>query len=150
MVDSVSNSNFRPPPPPPPSSQSASLNDEQTLLIEETLANFDANNLSADDANSIVETFSQAGIAPSADFASVLEASGFDAREIGDLANTGESRPPPPTTAQTDGADLASITDYLDSLISDSSENSSNVSLAEQVAQRFGLAEDQPLISISV
>ena len=150
MVDSVSNSGFRPPPPPPANTDTASLSDDQTALIQDTLSQFDASNLSAEDANSIVESFSQAGIAPSAEFASVLEEAGFDAREIGDLANVGGTAQAPASSAQSQGLSLASVTDFLDNL-SDTQDNTSSnsLTLAEQVAQQFGLSEDQQLISVT-
>ncbi|MBO1254371.1 hypothetical protein J3L16_01585 [Alteromonas sp. 5E99-2] len=148
MVDSVSNSSFRP--PPPPQAREASLDEEQTALIQDTLSNFDANNLSSEDAASIVETFSDAGVTPSAEFASLLEESGFDAQTIGDLAGAGGPPPPRPNpTAQDQGVDLSSVADYLDSLTSESDDSLSSTDIATQIAQQFGLSEDQQLISVT-
>lgn len=147
MIDSIG-SGFGPPPPPPQSkSGEASLSDEQTSLIEETLANFDSSSLSSDDAASIVSTFSEAGIEPSAEFAELLSEAGFDAREIGDLAGVGQRQNQPPQgSAQSEGLDLTSVASYLESL---SNDTSSGQSLSSQVAQQFGLSEGQSLINVT-
>lgn len=154
MLDSIGSSGFMPPPPPSSSSSTAaSLTSDQQSLIEETLANYDADNLSAEDAQSIVDSFSEAGITPSAEFAEALEASGFDAREIGSLANVGGSdsgRPPPPPSDSESGVDLSSIVDYLDELGTDTSaEDASTSSLAAKLAEQFGLSEGQSLINVT-
>jgi hypothetical protein len=68
------------------------LSQDQQLLIEETLANFDADNLTQSDAASIVEAFSNAGIQPGRALEEAMAASGFDARSVGEMAGVG---PPP-------------------------------------------------------
>lgn len=163
MMSSIGGTNFMPPPPSnnttdSKSNSSQSLSSDQQSLIEETLSNYDATDLSEQDAANIVETFAEAGINPSAEFAEALSASGFDAREIGSLANVGGQGgqaggpPPPPPSGNNDDAsvDLSSIVDYLDDLTSASSaEDSSSTSIAAQLAAQFGLSEGQSLINVT-
>lgn len=77
----------------------SSLSQEQRQLIEETLAKYDAQNLTSPDASAIVEIFSEAGIQPGRAMAEVMAEFGFDARSVGDMAGIGPARgegPPPP------------------------------------------------------
>lgn len=148
MIDSISSGSFRPP-PPPSSNSSASLSEEQSSLISETLSNYDPDNLSEADATSIVESFAEAGISPSVAFADALAESGFDAKSIGDLAGVskGGQPPPPPGGGQgSDELDLSSIVDYLDD-VDDSS--SSSTSFSALLAEKFGLSEGQSLINVT-
>lgn len=83
---------FRPPPQP--------LSADQKSLIEETLANFDAETLSEEDAQSIVQAFKDAGIKPGKELAQAVSELGFDAREIGELAGAERPNGPPPPPPQ--------------------------------------------------
>lgn len=71
----------------------ASLNSNQKLLISDTLSAFDASNLTSEDALSIVSSFADAGIQPGRELAETMEAAGFDARAVGEMA--GVQGPPP-------------------------------------------------------
>ena len=82
---------------------SSSLSADQRQLIEDTLAEFDSDQLTEADALSIVEIFSEAGIQPGREMAQAMSASGFDAKSIGDLAGVGgpqQGMPPPPPPSQ--------------------------------------------------
>lgn len=157
MIESIGSSGAFRPPPPPSNNTNASLSSEQSSLIEETLSNYDASNLSEADASAIVEAFSDAGITPSAQFADALAESGFDAREIGSLANVGESQqggqrppPPPPNSDSSGGIDLSSVMEYLDSLSdSDTTSGANSTSMAAKLAEQFGLSEGQSLINVT-
>jgi len=105
----------------------SSLSFEQQSLIEETLSNYDASSMSEADAKEIVKTFSDANITPSKEFESTLSSMGFDAKEIGDLANASQEGnaqglgarpaggpPPPPPEEET-----LSINELLESLLDD-------------------------------
>ena len=118
------------------SSKNSNLSSEQKALIDEVLSNFDANSLSADDATAIVEAFSEAGISASGALASTMEAAGFDAKEVGDLANvasttgtagTGGGRPaggpPPPPPSAEDEEEVESIYDLLEALLETDEED---------------------------
>ena len=109
------------------STRSGSLTSDQKALIEETLSQYDATSLSADDAQAIVQAFQEAGIEPSATLQSAMSASGFDAKEVGDLAGAdkaGGGRPmggPPPPPPSED--ELSTITDLLESLLEEDEES---------------------------
>ena len=86
-------------------SSMAKLSDEQKENIESILASFDAEALSEADAKELVSAFQDAGIQPSKEFAEALDAFGFDAREIGNLAGVGPEGqgaggPPPPSSGE--------------------------------------------------
>lgn len=158
MIDSIGSSvSFRPPPPASAGNNNA-LNSEQTSLIEETLSGYDAKSLTEQDAQSIVETFADAGINPSAQFAELLTEAGFDVQELGSLAGAGEGatgaasgqRPPPPPQGQgeSQGVDLSSVVDYLDNLSQSTESNwSDSSSLTAMLAEKFGFSEGQSLIN---
>lgn len=153
MVDSIGNASFRPPPPPPGAGGRSDLSDAQTSLIEETLSGYDADTLTESDAASIVEAFTEAGIAPSSAFADKLAEIGFDAREIGDLAGSkpsGSGQPPPPPNAS-NNLDLTDAVNYLETLFDEKDEtDTNNANITAQLAERFGLSEGESLINITV
>lgn len=72
--------------PPPRMQSDASLSDDQTQLITDTLSQYDAENLTAEDAESIVSIFQEAGIQPGKSLAEAMESAGYDAKAVGDLA----------------------------------------------------------------
>jgi len=99
------------------------LSDSQKALIEETLSQYDSQNLSQDDAQAIVTAFEEAGIAASGALESAMSASGFDAKEVGTLAGVapaqggggkGPMGPPPPPTEE----EISTIEELLESLLS--------------------------------
>ncbi|MBK1724772.1 hypothetical protein, partial [Thiocystis violacea] len=73
--------------------KSQSLSEAQQQTMKDTLANFDADNLSASDATSIVDAFNEAGIQPGAAMESAMEDLGFDAKAVGEKAGVEQSRP---------------------------------------------------------
>ena len=114
-----------PPPPPPPQDaqeiQSISntleillsfgkeQNEENTLseedeeFISSLLSGYDSSNISQEDATAIHSALKEADIRPSRELAEVMSESGFNAKEIGDIANAG--RPDRPSTYE-------SVSDY--------------------------------------
>ncbi|MCW8916295.1 MAG: hypothetical protein OQK24_10655 [Magnetovibrio sp.] len=58
------------------------LSDSQKTAVQDILSEFDASNLSAEDAEAINAAFRAEGIKPSADLKSTIEAAGFDANEL--------------------------------------------------------------------
>lgn len=129
------------------SKREGSLSLEQQTLIEETLAQYDASSLTEADALAIVETFSEAGIEPSKEFASALSSLGFDAKEIGDLAGisgngaggpsgggrpAGGPPPPPPSDEE-----VSSVTDLLEILLSSDDEDDSSTSSTSIISSLF-------------
>lgn len=158
MIDSIGNTGgFRPPPPNGGASNlSASLTSDDKSPIESTLSNYDSTQLTEEQAINLVQTFGDAGIRPSYEFAEILAESGFDAREIGSLAHGAEAgpsghRPPPPTVGSqaNSGLDLSSVVSYLDELSSNQDNASATTSsIAAKLASQFGLSEGQSLINV--
>ncbi|SFF81545.1 hypothetical protein [Neptunomonas qingdaonensis] len=106
------------------SSNSSSLSTDQRQLIEDTLAEFNVDQLTEADALSITETFADAGIQPGREMAQAMSDAGFDARTIGDLAGVGGPQqggmqqggtPPPPPSQGLNISDemLQSLNDLL-------------------------------------
>lgn len=148
MIDAIGGGNLRPP-PPPRSGENQELSEDQKSIIEDTLSGFDSDNLSEEDALAITQAFSEAGINPSSSFAEALAENGFDAREIGTLANVGpeaQSRPPAPQNKEQANTtlDLSSILTYLEEVAGDNQISTSDL------AAKFGLPEGQSLINETV
>lgn len=78
--------------------RSQSLSEEQQQVVKDTLANFKVDELSASDAASIVNAFSEGGIRPGAALKAAMADARFDAKTVGDMAGNGHSQPsgPPP------------------------------------------------------
>lgn len=105
MINSISNSMI--PMPPQQNRSETSLTDDQRQLISDTLEQYDSSNLSEADAQSIVKTFSEAGIQPGKSMAEAMAANGFDAREIGDTAGLqGREMGPPPGNGSSGGLNI--------------------------------------------
>lgn len=106
MISNISNNLSSGGMPEMRNSRQQSITQEQRQLIEETLAQYDPENLTQDQAASIVDTFKEAGIEPSYVMAEAMTTLGFDARAIGDLAGVGDpqqvdsQKPPPPPPNQ--------------------------------------------------
>jgi uncharacterized protein (UPF0335 family) len=62
------------------------LSQEQRSAIDDTLSQYDPENLTQEEAASIVETFNEMGIQPGREMMEAMSASGFDAKAVGDLA----------------------------------------------------------------
>lgn len=99
-----------PPPPPPPDAQEIQsisntlesllsfgtnksddkeISEEDEEFIASLLSGYDSTNISQEDAIIIDSALKEAGIMPSRQLAEVMSESGFEAREIGDLAEAG-------------------------------------------------------------
>ena len=115
MVSSISGSMMPPPPPQSSSGSQSSLSDEQLLTIEEVLAEYDVDNLTSEDALSIVETFKEAGVAPGQALEEAMSSAGFDAQEVGKLAGVGgeQGGGPPPPPESSDSAVTLNISDQM-------------------------------------
>lgn len=140
------------------SGNSTTLSTEQRNLIETTLSEFDASNLSAADASEIVSLFSEAGIQPGQELESALSNAGFDAREIGSLAAPQNSSqegmpppPPPPPQNSTESGINQSNLELLQSIL-EKYQDLSNLNNQDQVQlsqelQDAGLLEPGALIN---
>ncbi|MEI6893795.1 MAG: hypothetical protein V5789_04000 [Colwellia sp.] len=156
MISSVSSGMSMPPPPP---NTEQNLTTDQQTLISETLSEYDVDNLSEADAQSIIDTFAEADIQPGAALETALSDAGFDAKSIGELANvsTEGNRPPPPPPKQSDD-EISSMADYLTELMeekltetnSTSLSDTDKASILEQVFEQFDITEGKSIINTSV
>jgi hypothetical protein len=112
----------------PSQQKRSSLSEDQKTSIAEILSQYDGENLTQSDAQSIVESFKELGVEPSAALAEVMQESGFNAQEVGELAGVQNQRaqhmpPPPPSQAEQE-----SLTELLNALMGDdSSDDESDV-----------------------
>lgn len=110
-----------------PSSQNA-LTDEQVQGLDDLMSNYDTDDLTDADAQTIVTSISELGITPGKELASALAGYGVDARELGDQAGVGRPEGPPPgggkggkgggedATAGVDDAALSVLESLLEAL----------------------------------
>lgn len=64
--------------PPPPRGQSVPLTDDQQGQLEEILARYDPENMTADSTRAMREDIKEAGIRPGEDLKNALEEAGFE------------------------------------------------------------------------
>jgi len=83
------------------------LTDDQKSQIQSILSEYDADNVTSEDAESIFNAFKEAGIKPGPGMKEAIESAGFDAEELRSLAfpngqngQDGAPPPPPPDGAQ--------------------------------------------------
>ena len=131
--------------------QNVSLTSEQRSLVEETLAQYQSENLSTEQANEIYQSLSAAKIPAGEELASLMAEQGFDARKVGDAGRP----PPPPPENQGNllNIDSNELVSYLDELLTEqqsSGEKQSAETLLEQINARFGTQESPSLVSIKV
>jgi hypothetical protein len=115
------------------SSSSSTLTDAQLETISSTLGEYDSSNLSSEDAASIIEAFEEAGIQPSEELVSAMEAEGFDAKTVGDTAGVGGPQggggmPPPPPPSEEEVSEVSDLLDTLLSLEEDDDETTTDSS----------------------
>lgn len=82
---------------PPPGK---ALTDTQKQQIKDILSDYDASNVTAEDAKAIFQAFKDAGIEPGMGMRETIEEAGFDAenlRELGMPDDKGGTPPPPPS-----------------------------------------------------
>jgi len=156
MINNV-NSGMSMPPPPPRSEQS--LTEEQQTFITDTLAEFNADELSEEDALGIIEMFSEANIQPGAALEKAMSSAGFDAKSIGDIAAASDSaRPPPPPPPPKQSTDeISSMVDYLAELLEETLAASESETLSDedkqailaQVFDKFNMEPSESIINTS-
>lgn len=155
MINNV-NSGMSMPPPPPRSEQS--LTEEQQTFITDTLAEFNADQLSEEDALGIIEMFSEANIQPGAALEKAMSSAGFDAKSIGDIAAASDSgRPPPPPPPKQSTDEISSMVDYLAELLEETLAASESETLSDedkqailaQVFDKFNMEPSESIINTS-
>ncbi len=143
MVNSIAASGMSMPPPPRMQS-AASLTEDQTQLINDTLSQFDAENLTETDAKSIVSIFQEAGIQPGKSLADAMDAAGFDAKALGDLARP-QGPPPSGPQGQSGGINLSDdalkeLYTLLDEYYSENASASDKSGLENSIQELLGSA----------
>jgi len=89
--------------------ESTSISEEEEEFIASLLSSYDSDNISEEDAIAIDSALKDAGIMPSKELALVMSDSGFNAREIGDLAQAGRPQ---------QASSFESISDYTSRIMS--------------------------------
>ena len=140
-------------PPPTASSRESTLSEDQRNTISETLASYDPEHLTAEEAQTIVETFSNAAITPGRELANTMAEAGFDAHGIGELAgNEPAHRPPPPPQAQNQGFTeemLSTLESLLEEYQGEDIDADVIESITKTMQELFGLEPSGALIDIS-
>ncbi|MHB8136283.1 MAG: hypothetical protein ACYDH1_18905 [Anaerolineaceae bacterium] len=72
------------------------LTSDQTNTISDILSQYDAENVSDDDAKAIFQAFKDAGITPAKGMREAIEAAGFDAEDLRSKGLGDGNMPPPP------------------------------------------------------
>ena len=124
MISSISSNSVMMPQATQNSSSASKLTSSQLDTISSVLENYDSSNLSASDAQSIISSFQDAGIEPSSELESAMEASGFSAQEVGKLGGGKQGGMPPPPSDE----EVSSISSLLDSLLSTEEDSTSTSS----------------------
>lgn len=135
------------------SNQPESLTTEQQEKIASILSEYDPENLTEEDAQSIFEAFEEAGIKPGPGMKEAIEAAGFDAEELRSLAPPPEngSAPPPPSANSSSGVDreaLGTLQEILDQYDFSDMSSESESALIEQL-QSSGLLVQGNILDIS-
>ena len=146
MVNTIAGTAF-PSPQATFSTSSTSLTVDQQQLISDTLAQYDADNLSQADARSIVETFSEAGINPGDGLRVAMEEAGFDAKAVGDTAGL---QGPPPQGGPRPGSEGVSLDEetlselyaLLDQYYGEDSTDEEKTGLLESISELLGSREN--------
>ena len=119
-------------------SGSESTSSSQSETISSVLENYDADNLTESDAQAIVAAFQEAGIEPSKELEAAMEEAGFDAQEVGTLANVGQGGTPPPPPGG-GGGEISSAEEVFDSL----DTNEDGVVSLDELQEAFGSSTDE-------
>ncbi len=148
---------------PPPSgglTHNQALSEDQRTTLSETLSAYDPENLTVEEAQSIVEKLSDAGIAPGRELASAMAEAGFDAHGVGELAdNEPPPGPPPahppgarPPQAQNQGFSeemLSTLESLLEEYEGESIDENAIISISKTMQEIFGLEPSGSLINTS-
>lgn len=132
--------------------QAQPLTTEQSELMNETLSQFDPENLTAEDAQSIVTAFQEAGIQPGQEMQELMAEAGFDAAQVGEMGRPEGGRPPgPPPQGGVEQVNTDDVVSYLDELLENYSEqlnDEDKESILASVQEKFGLSQSDSLLSV--
>ena len=101
---------------PPKQANQPSMSTDQKEQVQEILKQFSVENLSRADATSIVDSFKELGIPPTKELVQLMADNGFDAKNIGDMAEVSSSQIPP-LPSQINGANSSEMVSFLEELL---------------------------------
>jgi len=115
---------------------SSTLSADQKNSIQSILGKFDSKNVSVADAKKITSEFKKLGIQPGRELAETMAASGFDAKQVGDLA-FGQGQPPGAgAMAASSKAMVSSALSELKSLMASMGSSSTASATSEETASK--------------
>ena len=134
--------------------QAEPLTSEQTELMNETLAQFDPENLTAEMHNLLIYG---CGYSTGQEMEAIMAEAGFDAAEVGELGRPEGERPPgppppPPSGNSLEQVDSEEVVSYLDELLaqySDQLGEEDKEAILASVQEKFGLSEGDSLLSVT-
>lgn len=129
----------------PKARSSFTFSADQKSSVQSVLSKFDSKNLSVTDAKTITAEFKKLGVQPGRELEQAMAASGFDAKQVGDLA-FGRSQPPGGgTSAGSSKAIVNRSISELKSLLASNSLSSADSGKSDEVVS---LAIDSFLKSV--
>jgi len=137
-----------------PSMQSSqpAMTTDQKDKVEEILSQFSNDNLSGDDASSIVEGFADLGVVPNQELEQLMADNGFDAKAIGDMAGGNGSQMPPPPPPQNNVSNSSEMVSFLEELLENFDEQLSDDdkdSILAAVQEKFGMNDNDSLVNVT-
>lgn len=133
------------------SSQTAKLTTAQSDFVKQTLAEFDAENLTAENALSIQAALKEQGIAPTKELAELMGELEFYAKSIGDAARPEGQRPPPPPKNSIEQVNTKDVVSYLDELLAQYSSqlnDEDKSAILSAVQEKFVLSQGDSILSV--
>lgn len=132
--------------------QNTPLTADQKEKAQEILSQFSVDELSGNDALSIVESFQEIGISPSKELEQLMADNGFDAKAVGGMAReNGADMPPPPPKPQDSTSNSSELVSFLEELLENLDGELSDddkTSILSAVQNKFGLADKDSLVDV--
>jgi len=132
-----------------PAKQDKPLTEQQTQLVSDTLSQYDVDQLTQEDAISIVETFKEAGITPGKTLAEAMAQFEFDAKQVGELAGvkSNEAGPPPPPPQDSITSEMLDfLSEQLDKYGDGELSQENKESIMAAMQEAFSLQTSQHLL----
>ena len=129
---------------------SSPLTSEQKEKVQEILSQFSTDELSGDDALSIVDSFKEIGVSPGKELEQLMADQGFDAKSIGDMAreNGADMPPPKPQQSVSSSNELVSFLEELLENLEGELSDDDKTSILSAVQNKFALEEKDSLIDV--
>ena len=108
------------------------LTSDQAQTISDILSQYDAENVSDDDAKAIFQAFKDAGITPAKGMKEAIEAAGFDAEDLRTRGMSDQGMPPPPPQSSSSSSINLSSLQSLQEILSQ--YDLSNLSESDQTS----------------